>query len=232
MKLSMRPLLAVLVVSVGGLLMATSAQAGCGIAPPVSKSPTLKPNLWLPTTPATPALRSAYYRSGADGRFVLTNDEGGWPGEPAIVGMWRFQLAGFTGLPPGAPAGTVVDDGYAQWHSDGTEIQNSGVHAPNTSNFCLGVWKQIGPLTYQLKHLPLAWDPTANGGSGSPANAIELSETVHLIDGNHMTGTFTLKVYVWTSMSSLNAASAAPVATITGNVTATRVTIDSGVPGT
>jgi hypothetical protein len=220
MKLSMRPLLATLVVSVGGLLMANGAQAGCGMAPPVFKSPALKPNVWQPSTPS------------AVGRFVLTSDEGGWPGEPAIVGMWSFQLAGVTGLPPGVPIGAVVDDGYAQWHSDGTEIQNSGVHAPNTSNFCLGVWKQVGPLTYQLKHFPLAWDPTANAGSGSPANAIELSETVHLIDGNHMAGTFTLKVYVWTSTGSLNAASPTPVATITGNVTATRVTVASNVPGT
>jgi len=232
MKLSMRPLLATLIVSVGGLLMAPGAQAGCGIAPPVLKLPALRPNIWQPSTQATPAMQSAYYHPNADGRFVMTSDEGGWPGEPAIVGMWSFQLAGITGLPPGAPVGTVVDDGYAQWHSDGTEIQNSGVHAPNTSNFCLGVWKQIGPLTYQLKHFPLAWDPIANSGSGSPANAIELSETVHLLDGNHMAGTFTLKVLVWTSPNSLNAASPTPVATITGNVTATRVTVSSHVPGT
>jgi len=232
MKISMRPLLATLVVSVGGLLMVNGARAGCGIAPPVLKVPALKPNVWHPSTPSSAALQPAYYHPGTDGRFVLAGDDDGWPGEPAIVGMWSFQLAGITGLPPGAPAGAVVDDGYAQWHSDGTEIQNSGVHAPNTSNFCLGVWKQVGPTTYLLKHFPLAWDPTANGGNGSPANAIELSETVHLTDWNHLSGTFTLKVYLWTSTSSLDVASATPVATITGKVTATRVTINSNVPGT
>jgi hypothetical protein len=232
MKISMRPLLATLVVSVGSLLMANGAQAGCGFAPPMLKSPVLKPSAWEPSMQSTPALQSAFYHPGADGRFVLTGDIGGWPGDPAIVGMWSFQLAGITGLPPGAPVGTVVDDGYAQWHSDGTEIQNSGVHAPDTSNFCLGVWKQVGPFTYQLKHFPLAWNPAANSGNGSPANAIDLSETVHLTDGNHMAGTFTLKVYIWNSTSSLDAASATPVATITGDVTATRVTTDSVVPGT
>jgi hypothetical protein len=211
--------------------MVNGAQAGCGFAPAVPKGPVLEPNAWHPSMRSTPAPQSAYYLSGTDGRFVLTGD-GGWPGEPAIVGMWSFQLAGITGLPPGVPAGTVVDDGYAQWHSDGTEIQNSGLHAPNTSNFCLGVWKQVGPTTYQLKHFPLGWDPAANGGNGSPANAIELSETVHLTDWNHLTGTFTLKVYVWTSTSSLDVASATPVATITGNVSATRVTTNSTVPGT
>ena len=107
MKISMRPLLATLVVSAGALLMVNSAQAGCGIAPPVFKVPMLKPNAWRPSTQLTPALRSADYHSGTDGRFVLSSDDGGWPGEAAIVGMWRFQLAGITGLPPGGKSYTI-----------------------------------------------------------------------------------------------------------------------------
>jgi hypothetical protein len=210
----MRPLLAALVLSVAGFSMANSAQAGCDIAPPL-----LKPNAWNPSTQASPTLRSAYYRSGTEGRFLLTGDDWGWPGEASIVGMWRFQLL--------APNGTVVDDGYAQWHSDGTEIQNSGLHAPITSNFCLGVWQQVGPNTYQLNHFPLAWDSTGQ----SPANAIQITETVKLTDKDHMTGTFKLKVYVWTTPDSLDVAPGGPVATVTGTITATRVTIYSTVPG-
>jgi hypothetical protein len=194
--------------------MANSAQAGCDIAPPL-----LKPNAWNPSTQASPTLRWAYYRSGTEGRFLLTGDDGGWPGEASIVGMWRFQLL--------APNGAVVDDGYAQWHSDGTEIQNSGLHAPITSNFCLGVWQQVGPNTYQLNHFPLAWDSTGQ----SPANAIQITETVKLTDKDHMTGTFKLKVYVWTTPDSLDVAPGGPVATVTGTITATRVTIYSTVPG-
>lgn len=214
MKIPMRSLLAALVLSVAGFSMANSAQAGCGIAPSL-----LKPNAWNPSVQAFPTLQWAYYRSGAAGRFLLTGDDGGWPGEAGIVGMWRFQLV--------APNGAVVDDGYAQWHSDGTEIQNSGLHAPITSNFCLGVWKQVGPGTYQLNHFPLAWDVTGQ----SPANAIQLTEKVKLADEDHLTGTFTLKVYVWTSTDSLDVAPSMPVATVTGTITATRVTIDSTVPG-
>jgi hypothetical protein len=210
----MRPLLAALVLSVAGFSMANSAQAGCDIAPPL-----LKPNAWNPSTQASPTLRSAYYRSGTEGRFLLTGDDWGWPGEASIVGMWRFQLL--------APNGAVVDDGYAQWHSDGTEIQNSGLHAPITSNFCLGVWQQVGPNTYQLNHFPLAWDSTGQ----SPANAIQITETVKLTDKDHMTGTFKLKVYVWTTPDSLDVAPGGPVATVTGTITATRVTIYSTVPG-
>jgi len=214
MIIPMRPLLAALVLSVAGFSMANSAQAGCDIAPPL-----LKPNAWNPSTQASPTLRSAYYRSGTEGRFLLTGDDWGWPGEASIVGMWRFQLL--------APNGAVVDDGYAQWHSDGTEIQNSGLHAPITSNFCLGVWQQVGPNTYQLNHFPLAWDSTGQ----SPANAIQITETVKLTDKDHMTGTFKLKVYVWTTPDSLDVAPGGPVATVTGTITATRVTIYSTVPG-
>ena len=213
MKISMRPFLAALVLSVAGLSLANSAQAGCGFAPSL-----LKPNAWNPSTQASPMLQSAYYRPGAEGRFLLTGDDGGWPGEVGIVGMWRFQLL--------APNGAVVDDGYVQWHSDGTEIQNSGLHAPITSNFCLGVWKQVGPNSYKLNHFPLAWDTTGQ----SPANAIQLTETVKLTDKDHYTGTFTLNVYVWTSIDSLNVAAGGPVATVSGTITATRITIDSTVP--
>ena len=213
MKISMRPFLAALVLSVAGLSLANSAQAGCGFAPSL-----LKPNAWNPSTQASPMLQSAYYRPGAEGRFLLTGDDGGWPGEVGIVGMWRFQLL--------APNGAVVDDGYVQWHSDGTEIQNSGLHAPITSNFCLGVWKQVGPNSYKLNHFPLAWDATGQ----SPANAIQLTETVKLTDKDHYTGTFTLNVYLWTTTDSLNVAAGGPVATVSGTITATRVTVDSTVP--
>ena len=213
MKISMRPFLAALVLSVAGLSLANSAQAGCGFAPSL-----LKPNAWNPSTQASPMLQSAYYRPGAEGRFLLTGDDGGWLGEAGIVGMWRFQLL--------APNGAVVDDGYVQWHSDGTEIQNSGLHAPITSNFCLGVWKQVGPNSYKLNHFPLAWDTTGQ----SPANAIQLTETVKLTDKDHYTGTFTLNVYLWTTTDSLNVAAGGPVATVSGTITATRITIDSTVP--
>ena len=217
MKISMQPLLAALVLSVAGLSMANSAQAGCGSAPSM-----LKPNAWNPSTQASPTLQPAYYRSGTEARFQLISDDGGWIADAGIVGMWRFELD--TPGPNGTPA--VVDVGYAQWHSDGTEIQNSGLHAPITSNFCLGVWKQVGRNTYKLNHFPLAWDATGK----TPANAIQLTQTVELTDENHMIGTFTLKVYLWTTPDSLTV-TGPPVATVTGTLKATRVTIDSTVPG-
>jgi hypothetical protein len=109
--------------------------------------PALKPNAWNPSTQASPTLRSADYRPGEEGRFLLVSDDGGWPGETGIVGMWRFQLV--------APNGAVVDDGYAQWHSDGTEIQNSGLHAPITSNFCSVFGSRSDPISTSSTIFPL-----------------------------------------------------------------------------
>jgi hypothetical protein len=215
MKITMRPLLGALVLSAAGLLAANSAHAGCGLT-----LPTLKPNAWNPSTQVNPGLRSAYYRPGAEGQFLLT---GYGPDEAGIVGMWRFQLV--------SPVAGVVDYGYAQWHSDGTEIQNSGLHAPDTSNFCLGVWQQVGPNRFQLNHFPLAWTGTSGGGGTNlPAAAIQITETVKLIDYDHMSGTFTLTAYAWDGSDGLNVG-AMLGSPLKGTVTATRVTIFSTVPG-
>jgi hypothetical protein len=78
---------------------------------------------------------------------------------PDIVGLWQFKFTstGNTGL--GIPDGAPLDMGYAQWHSDGTEIMNSG-RDPATSNFCLGTYAGEGHRTYKLNHFALSWDNT------------------------------------------------------------------------
>ncbi len=54
--------------------------------------------------------------------------------------------------------------------------------------------------------------------------------TVKLTDRDHFSGSYTLKVYNWDGTELINA-SGPPVATITGTISAVRVTIDSTVPG-
>ena len=70
--------------------------------------------------------------------FALRDDDSE---DASIVGLWQvtFTSKGTSGIPDG----TVVDAGYATWHSDGTEIMNSG-RPPITGSFCMGVWKQVG----------------------------------------------------------------------------------------
>jgi hypothetical protein len=83
--------------------------------------------------------------------------------DASVVGLWHFV---FTSLgndvePFNIPDGAPLDMGYAQWHSDQTEIMNS-FRDPATSNFCLGVWAATGKGSYKLNHFALSWDNTGH----------------------------------------------------------------------
>jgi len=141
------------------------------------------------------------------------------PAGASIVGMWNIQLVseGNTAHNPSIPDGAILDFGYNQIHSDGTEILNSGGHAPATGNFCLGVWGQTGFLTYEVNHFALSYYAT----SGALASIVNLREQITLSpSGDSYTGTFTLDVYDPKGNH---------VDHVVGNVTAQRVTVDTTV---
>lgn len=142
----------------------------------------------------------------------LGRSEQGTPiATPSIVGLWHVKFVSEgTGF---IPDGTVIDMGFAQWHSDGTEILNSS-RPPATSNFCLGVWEKTGRYTYKLNHFALSSD--MNGNLIGPAN---IRENVTLDPtGRTYSGTFSIDQF------DLNGNN---LAHITGNVSATRLTVDS-----
>jgi len=137
----------------------------------------------------------------------------------SIVGLWKFQFIskGNTSHNPPIPDGALIDFGFMQWHSDGTELINSG-GVPG-GGFCMGVWGQTGFLTYEINHFPIAFNPT----TGKVANYINVHEQDTLSpSGDSFTGTFTEDVYD-------------PVGNhvdhIAGTVTAERITVDSSFPG-
>ena len=100
-----------------------------------------------------------------------------------IVGFWKIQLT--------LPDGTVVDQGYATWHADGTEIINSS-RPPISGNFCTGVWKRTGRSTYKLNHFAMGWDASGTNFIG-PTNLKE--EVVLDRSHNSYAGTFTVDQY-------------------------------------
>jgi predicted small lipoprotein YifL len=134
----------------------------------------------------------------------------------SIVGMWKIQLIS-KGNAPSIPDGALVDFGFTQWHSDGTEIQNSaGVPG---GGFCLGTWVQTGFLGYELNHFPIAFDAS----TGKVANYINLREQITLApDGTFYTGTFTENIYDPTGKQ---------VEHIAGTINGERITVDSAYPG-
>jgi hypothetical protein len=101
---------------------------------------------------------------------------------PSIVGMWAVQFRVGT---------TLIDFGYGQFHSDGTEFFNSGGRAPATQNYCLGVWAQSGTLAYKVNHYALSYD-----SAGALNAKVNIKEAIALGQGGGgFTGTFTIDVY-------------------------------------
>jgi len=121
----------------------------------------------------------------------------------SIVGLWAFKMTA---------GGQLVDFGYQEWHSDGTEILNSGSRAPASGDFCMGAWSQTAPSRFHLNHYPLVVD---NNGVLQARVVLKMDVTVDP-SGMSFSGTFTQDVY--------NAAGTAKIApTLSGPVTATRV---------
>jgi hypothetical protein len=199
----MRALLRKMVATVGiilvGTILTAKANAECGS---LTNPKALKPQSWQGNELSRP------------GSLLLVSDSEQDP----IVGMWhvKFTAEGNTGsMAP--PDGTPIDNAFVQWHSDGTEIMNSGRPAQD-GNFCMGVWKRTGGSWYALNHFALGND-TANAptGIGNPAGPTQIREVIFLSrDGNSYTGAFTLDAY---DTSGHN------VAHIIGKISATRITV-------
>ncbi|HYL73925.1 MAG TPA: hypothetical protein VEU96_06945 [Bryobacteraceae bacterium] len=116
---------------------------------------------------------------------------------PSIVGLWHtiFLLDPKGGYFTAGP--NVFDEGFDQWHSDGTETLND-ISPPPTGNVCLGAWTQTGPLTYSLKHPTWLFDP-----SNTTIVAVgTISEQVTLDpSGNTYSGTATFDILDLTGAS-------------------------------
>jgi hypothetical protein len=143
-----------------------NAHAGCGNTP--GSVGALNANLLSSGKSASAPAHAAPQPAGSD-----------------IVGMWEIELVAMN-IPNAPPEGIVIDHGYSQWHSDGTEIMNSS-RAPATGNFCLGVWKRTGGSTYSLNHRVLSFNP-----DGTPEGPGSLREVITVDrSGNTLSGTFT-----------------------------------------
>jgi hypothetical protein len=176
--------------AVGAVLVtacfASAAFAGCGSFDSV---PAPNGRQAAPVAPQAPGVNGfkgvQFVQAAANATFLRTDWR--WDDPAPIVGMWHIQFI----VDNGTPEGLVIDDGFATWHDDGTELMNSG-RAPMTSSFCMGVWKRVGPATFSLNHFALSWDDSGAHFIG-PAN---IRETV-TVDrrGNTYTGSFSITQY-------------------------------------
>lgn len=175
----------------------------------------------------TPASGDCVYRGAPAAAIVLpqsatdrVNDEPSLAlaandrhADGGIVGFWRTKLLSEGNA--GIADGTVIDDGFSQWHSDGTEMIVS-LFAPATGNVCLGVWEKVGPSSYTLNHFGFAFD-----ADGVFLGLAQIREHVVLDRrGHRFGGTFTFEQYDLAG---------ALVARLTGRVTATRITVHTSI---
>ena len=127
--------------------------------------------------------------------------------EASIVGLWHvFFVSG----------GQPFDEGFDEWHSDGTEILNDNAPpqpANGAGTVCLGVYKKIAPATYKLRHPFWSFDANGNlAGSGV------ILETVTLdADGDSFHGSFTFDLYNLSGNL---------ISEVTGDLSAKRITVD------
>lgn len=181
------------------------AEAQCGLSTKL-----VKPSSWQPHIGGLHLMKAAFADDG---------DED----SPTIVGMWHvvFTAHSMNGDPIPDP-GAEIDNSMVVWHSDGTEIMNSS-RPPQDGNFCLGVWKRTGKLTYFLNHIPWRGNDPSGGpsGIGNPLGGTQMIEQVTLNpDGNHYSGTFTLTAYDTSGNIEIS---------FTGTLSATRVTTGTNI---
>ena len=202
------------------LANAGPAMAGCGLY-----NPAVPPAQRVTPMQEGARLIAAVYRPGSEW-LIPVGYETGVPNS-SIVGLWKVSFIS-DGIPPNpVPEGATVDFGTVQWHDDGTELMVSGGRAPSEGDVCMGVWEEIGPFTYKLKHIGLGWvsedTPPSMGGPGpSPAQFLGpgiISEVVTLNKSrDSYQGAFTIDQY--------NADESKLLVHISGTVTGTRVTVN------
>lgn len=140
----------------------------------------------------------------------------------AIVGMWHVKFTA-TAVSNGVPfgPGTEFDAGFQQWHSDGTEMLNSGGRPPATSSFCMGVWTQTGLRTFKLNHFAIAWTP--DGTRQGPTSIVE--EVTVAPNGKTFSGHFTITDYVETDTP--NGSSISYQDSIEGTIAGTKMDVNT-----
>jgi hypothetical protein len=191
MKISYRTFAATFGALVLALLCAPVSKAQCG-----TYQKTALPSSWS----GQPAMLL---------RAALINDD--HSNEPSIVGFWHIKM--LIGV-------NVIDAGTQQWHSDGTEVIDSGGRSPLIGNVCFGVWKQVGERSYKLNHRGIGFDPAGSAVNG--VDSIVFDVTLSR-DGNSYSGTFTIFAYD-TDGNSMGPA-------VKGTATGTRITVDDTSPG-
>ncbi|RDI99368.1 hypothetical protein DVT68_00445 [Dyella solisilvae] len=159
------------------------------------------------------ALKSLASQAAAASPQVVANSTNPLQALEPITGLYMFTFTAKGNKT--IPDGVQLDQGFATWHADGTEIMNSG-KPPITQSFCMGVWEQSGARAYKLNHWAINWDSTGTVFLG----LVNIQESIKLdATGNTYSGNLTITPYP------PSGSPAGP--SVLGVVTATRVQVNS-----
>ena len=128
----------------------------------------------------------------------------------SIVGLWTVTfMVGNTQ--------SVWDQGFEQWHSDGTEITIDVAVPPAAGNVCLGVWERVGLRGVKLHHVGWNWDTSANPAALAGVFVLDMTVTLSP-NGNGFRGSYVSDSYD-------NAGKVIPAFHADGVVTGQRITV-------
>jgi hypothetical protein len=157
---------------------------------------------------ALPEMRLLQTQTLGQERLVSTEEDE----DASIVGLWHVLFVS---------GGQTFDEGYDQWHSDGTEVLNDTAPpqpANGAGTICLGVYKKTGPRTYKLKHPFWSFDTTGTlVGTGVILETVTVEESGKSYTGSFEFITYDLKGNVTSDT--------------TGELKAERITVDSHIIG-
>lgn len=172
MKLTSKGLLIALAGLGSMFLVGATANAQCGFYRPPAMHP------------------DSYHPQSMSPKYLMVDQQRGE--QPTIVGVWKehwISEGNFGTL--GIPDGVELDAVYSEWHSDGTEVNVSGLRAPRTGDVCLGVWQKVGPQTYKLNHFGVSYNP-----DDTLLGLARIRQTIVLDPAaNKITGTFSIDQY-------------------------------------
>lgn len=172
------PRLVYLALAALSILVAPIAKAECGAA--AQNSAGLSLALRGLPEPAPQAVESDSSQAASpDADHERKNDS-----KATILGLWKKVY--YSG-------GVLNDIGLDQFSAGGTELLNDVVAFNGGNNFCIGVWKQVGPRSYDLVHTFYVFDP--NNAKIAIGVSIEKSRLFVSRDGNRFTGTWTQDNY-------------------------------------
>jgi hypothetical protein len=127
-------------------------------------------------------------RPGATPALAAAQGNGANGGGP-IVGLWQVVM---TDTQLG-----VIDFGFQQFHSDGTEFMTSGGVPPTIGNVCIGAWERGAGGVIRLVHVGWNFDPVLGLGLGvMPTGYFYLEVTLRTNSrGTAYSGTFRAASY-------------------------------------